>query len=306
MIIYLIGMPGCGKSKTAKYLQFEKDMKIIDLDNYIEEQSGIDIPTIFSKYGEEYFRILETRALEQLNTIDETIIVSCGGGIVLNQKNKLVMKNGLSVFLNASIDTLKSHLESSSTQRPLLKVKTIEEIYNERIVLYYEFADYIINYDSYESAGNKIMEIIENKHKKKILVINGPNLNMLGLRDPNHYGSLTLNQINEMLSSDLTFDIDFFQSNHEGAIVDKIQEYKNYDGIIINPAAYTHTSVAIHDALEIVDILKVEVHLSMVDEREEYRKVNFIRDVVDACFQGEKALSYVKALEYLKNKLNVI
>ena len=90
------------------------------------------------------------------------------------------------------------------------------------------------------------------------------------------------------------------------AQLDKLQEYKKYDGIIINPAAYTHTSVAIHDALEIIDILKVEVHLSEVDNREEYRKVNFVRDVCDMSYQGEKEGSYLKALQYLKNKLNVL
>ena len=143
------------------------------------------------------------------------------------------------------------------------------------------------------------------KLKKKILVINGPNLNMLGLRDPKHYGTLTLDEINNMIKEETAFDFEFYQSNHEGAIVDKLQEYKKYDGIIINPAAYTHTSVAIHDALEIVDIVKVEVHLSKVDSREDFRKINFIRDVVDETFQGDGALSYIKAVRYLKNKLNV-
>lgn len=306
MVYFIIGMPGCGKSKTAKYLQIEKNIEIIDLDKYIESQQESDIPTIFNKYGEDYFRILETRAIEQITSLDKDIIVSCGGGVVTNPLNKEAMKNGVTIFLDAHLDTIKSHLESSSTVRPLLKVKTIDEIYNERIALYRSFADYTIKYDSYESAANIIMEIMNNKHKKKILVINGPNLNMLGLRDPNHYGSLTLQQLNDIISGDKTFDFEFFQSNHEGAIIDKLQEYQNYDGIIINPAAYTHTSVAIHDALEIISIPKVEVHLSMVDEREEYRKVNFVRDVVDINFQGEKALSYVKAVEYLKNKLNVL
>ena len=306
MIIYIIGMPGCGKSKTAKYLQIEKNLQIIDLDKYIEDQIQMDIPTIFSKYGEKYFRLLETRALEQINDENGNIIISCGGGIVSNIENLKYMKKGVVVFLDASIETLKSHLENSSTQRPLLKVKTIEEIYNERINNYRMFADYTIDYDSYEAAGDRIMEILDNKHKKKILVINGPNLNMLGLRDPNHYGTKTLAEINEMISNETVFDYEFFQSNHEGLIVDKIQEYKNYDGIIINPAAYTHTSIAIHDALEIVDICKVEVHLSMVDNREDYRRINFVRDVVDQSFQGEGANSYIKAVQYLKNKLNVL
>ncbi len=306
MVIYLIGMPGCGKSKTAKYLQLEKNINVVDIDKYIEEESGMDIPTIFNKYGEDYFRVLETRALEKIGDFIGDVVVSCGGGIVTRKENKLAMKNGLTVFLDASIETLKSHLKNSSNPRPLLKVKTIEEIYNERINLYYEFADYIVKYSCYEGAANKIMELLNNQSKKKILVVNGPNLNMLGLRDPNHYGALTLEQINQMLSSDNSVEIEFYQSNHEGCIVDKLQEYKKYDGIIINPAAYTHTSVAIHDALEIIDIPKVEVHLSEVDNREEYRKVNFVRDVVDISFQGEKEGSYLRALQYLKNKLNVL
>ena len=305
MNYFLIGMPGCGKSKTAKYLHAEKGCQTIDLDKYIEEQTGMDIPNIFKNYGEKYFRELETKTLKSIDDEFDNVIISCGGGVVVNPLNKEAMKKGLIIFLNASIETLKQHLANSSTNRPLLKIKTIEELFDERIHLYKEFADYIINYTDFESVGNKIMEIMNNK-KKKILVINGPNLNMLGLRDPNHYGSLTLDSINNMISSEMCFEFEFFQSNHEGAIVDKIQQYKNYDAIIINPAAYTHTSVAIHDALEIVDILKVEVHLSEVDSREEYRKVNFVRDVVDASFQGEKENSYLRAVEYLKNKFNVL
>ena len=306
MVIYLIGMPGCGKSKTAKYLQIEKDINVVDLDKVIEEENGMEISTIFNKYGEDYFRVLETRALEKVGKYNHNLVVSCGGGVVTKKENKNAMKNGITVFLDASIETLKEHLESSSSTRPLLKVKTIEQIYNERIDLYYDFADYIVKYKDYIGAANSIMEIMNNQSKKKILVVNGPNLNMLGLRNPNHYGSLTLEEINNMLRSDKSVEIEFFQSNHEGCIVDKLQEYKKYDGIIINPAAYTHTSVAIHDILEIIDILKVEVHLSAVDSREDYRKVNFVRDVVDMTFQGEKEGSYLKALQYLKNKLNVL
>ena len=304
MNYFLIGMPGCGKSKTAKYLQVQKGCNIIDLDKYIEEKIGMDIPTIFSQYGESHFRTLETKMLRLIGEEFDDVIVSCGGGVVVNPLNKEAMKNGLIIFLNADVTTLKSHLENSCTSRPLLKVKTIEELYNERISLYQEFADYTINYTDFESVGNKVIEIMNNK--KRVLVINGPNLNMLGLRDPNHYGTLTLDDINKMISEEKCFEYEFYQSNHEGAIVDKIQQYKNYDAIIINPAAYTHTSVAIHDALEIVDIIKVEVHLSEVDSREEYRKINFVRDVVDVTFQGEKAKSYLKAVEYLKNKLNVL
>lgn len=302
MIIYLIGMPGCGKSKTARYLKEHRDYKIIDLDEYIEETTKKTIESLI-KEGEINFRLAEHKALEEITNNYKDVIVSCGGGIITFPSNNEVMKKGLTVFLNASLELIKEHISSSSNPRPLLKKKTVEQIYNERINLYYEFADVVIDYIDYITAADEIEKIMK---RKKILVINGPNLNMLGLRDANHYGVLTLDKINEIVASDKSLNFEFFQSNWEGAIVDKIQEYKNYDGLIINPAAYTHTSVAIHDALEIVDIPKVEVHLSKVDEREEYRKVNFIRDVVDVCFQGEKEQSYVKAVEYLKNKLNVL
>ena len=120
----------------------------------------------------------------------------------------------------------------------------------------------------------------------KVLVINGPNLNMLGKRPKEHYGSLTLDDINKLILSvnDNFFDLEFYQSNYEGDIVTKIQESLDYYAIIINPAAYTHTSVAIHDALEMFSGYIIEVHLSKVDDREDFRKINFVRDLATKCF----------------------
>lgn len=137
----------------------------------------------------------------------------------------------------------------------------------------------------------------------RVLVLNGPNLNMLGKRPKEHYGSLTLNQINELMKKEAgdKLELEFYQSNYEGDLVTKIQESLNYDAIIINPAAYTHTSVAIHDALEMFTGIKIEVHLSKVDNREDFRKINFVRDVCDVCFSGEFEGSYVNAIKYLKN-----
>ena len=137
-----------------------------------------------------------------------------------------------------------------------------------------------------------------------ILVINGPNLNMLGKRPKEHYGTYTLDQINDLMKNNASPDMrfEFFQSNSEGDIVTKIQEavLNNLDAIIINPGAYTHTSVAIHDALEMFLGKKIEVHLSKVDEREDFRKINFVRDVCDASFQGKFEGSYIEAINYLK------
>lgn len=138
---------------------------------------------------------------------------------------------------------------------------------------------------------------------KKVLVINGPNLNMLGKRPKEHYGYKTLDEINNMIKEyEPNYSFDFFQSNYEGAIIDRIQK-NDYDAIIINPAAYTHTSVAIRDALEIVDKIKVEVHLSDVFNRDDFRRIDYIKDVCDTCITGLKELSYIKAVEYLQKKL---
>ena len=137
----------------------------------------------------------------------------------------------------------------------------------------------------------------------KVLIINGPNLNMLGKRPKEHYGSLTLDDINNLIikENDNYFDLEFYQSNYEGDIVTKIQESLDCYAIIINPAAYTHTSVAIHDALEMFTGYIVEVHLSKVDEREDFRKINFIRDLASMNFCGKFEKSYLEAIEYLKN-----
>lgn len=141
----------------------------------------------------------------------------------------------------------------------------------------------------------------------KILVINGPNINMLGIREVNIYGRDTyenlLNLIDQVAHEE-NIKIEEFQSNHEGDIVDKIQKsYKKIDGIVINPAAYTHTSVAILDALKSVSIPTVEVHSSKVSEREEFRQINFIRNYAIKSFEGYGIEGYKRAIIYLKNYL---
>lgn len=141
----------------------------------------------------------------------------------------------------------------------------------------------------------------------KLLVINGPNINMLGIREVNIYGSENYKTLLERLNNialEENIELEHFQSNHEGAIVDKIQEaYENFDGIVINPAAYTHTSVAILDALKAVSLPTIEVHISKVSEREDFRQVNFIRDYAIKSFEGLGIAGYEKAILYLKNYL---
>ena len=137
----------------------------------------------------------------------------------------------------------------------------------------------------------------------KILVINGPNINLLGLREPDIYGKETFSDLCRFIENSaksLDIDVTLFQSNHEGAIVDKIQEaFGTFDGIVINPAAYTHTSIAILDALKSVGIPAVEVHLSNIYEREEFRHVSYPALVCKKSIYGKHFEGYKLALEFL-------
>lgn len=141
----------------------------------------------------------------------------------------------------------------------------------------------------------------------KILVINGPNLNMLGIREPDIYGKSTYNDLVDMIKTyadENNCDVEFFQSNHEGDIVDKIQQaLGRVEGIIINPAAYTHTSVAILDALKAVAIPVVEVHISDIDEREEFRKFSYVSLVAKKTICGKGFRGYIEALSYFLENL---
>ena len=140
----------------------------------------------------------------------------------------------------------------------------------------------------------------------KILVINGPNLNMLGIREKNIYGSGTYAELCSMIeekAKSMGIEVELFQSNHEGSIVDKIQSaYGVFDGIVINPAAYTHTSVAILDALKAVALPAVEVHLTDIRERESFRHVSYAGMACEKTFAGLGFEGYRRAVEYLVNR----
>ena len=137
----------------------------------------------------------------------------------------------------------------------------------------------------------------------KILVINGPNLNMLGIREPDIYGKSTYKNLEDMIDAhckERSIEVEQYQSNHEGDLVDKIQyAYKKFDGIVINPGAYTHTSVAILDAVKAVGIPCVEVHISDVDEREDFRKISYIRAACVKTISGHGFDGYTEAIDFL-------
>ena len=140
----------------------------------------------------------------------------------------------------------------------------------------------------------------------KLLVLNGPNLNMLGIREPDIYGKQDYQALEALVRAtcaELGVEVEVFQSNHEGVLVDKIQgAYGNTDGIVINPAAYTHTSVAILDALKAVAIPAVEVHLSDVSRREEFRQISFAGMACEKTISGLGFEGYVQAIRYLAEK----
>ena len=142
----------------------------------------------------------------------------------------------------------------------------------------------------------------------KILVINGPNLNFLGIREPDIYGKNTFADLLKLLEDtarELNVELEQYQSNHEGDLVDKIQwAYGKVDGIVINPAAYTHTSVAILDALKAVGIPAVEVHISDVDAREPFRQISYAGLACCKTIKGHGFLGYREAMEYLVRRLS--
>ena len=141
----------------------------------------------------------------------------------------------------------------------------------------------------------------------KLLVINGPNLNLLGLREPDIYGRQTYADLVRLIEDACAreeIEVECFQSNHEGAIVDKIQAaYGVFDGVVINPAAYTHTSVAILDALKAVALPAVEVHISDVDSREPFRQVSYAGMACLKTYKGLGFDGYVQAIRFLKNRV---
>ena len=137
----------------------------------------------------------------------------------------------------------------------------------------------------------------------QILVINGPNLNMLGIREPAHYGVETYADLVAKIQNHCSkkgIDVVLYQSNHEGDLVDEIQKaYGVYDGIVINPGAYTHTSIAILDAVKAVGIPTVEVHISKVEEREDFRQISYIRLACVKTITGHGTDGYLEAIDFL-------
>lgn len=274
--IVLIGMPGCGKTTLGKLLAAKLKMEFYDADDVLEQRELYSIKEFFAR-GEEVFREAEQRTAEFLAS-KENCVIAAGGGVVKKAASMAAYaKNGIIVFIDRPADAIVNDVEIKT--RPLLAAGTqrVYELYDERIELYRKYADCVVkNTGSIEDVLNQLIKISrEMKKMKNILVINGPNINLLGIREKNVYGAKDYADLCAFIleqAEEIGVNVKICQSNYEGELVGFIQDaYGKYDGIVINPAAYTHYSVAILDALKGVALPAIEVHLSNVHAREEFR-----------------------------------
>ncbi len=280
--IVLIGFMGSGKTTLGLKLSYLLRMPVEDTDKMIERQEGRSISEIFADEGEAYFRELETEVLRK-----------CG-----SRKYEYILST-----------------------RPLLQCEDplgrIRELLAVRDKIYTECADIIL--DANRGYSDELAEELqlqlrklkeapkkkEREKKMKILVINGPNLNFLGIREKKIYGTQDYQYLLDLIdkkAKETGDEIQTFQSNHEGAIIDRIQEayFDGTTGIVINPGAYTHYSYAIRDALASVDIPKVEVHISDITSREEFRKISVTAPVCNKQIYGQGLDGYLQAIDFLR------
>lgn len=319
--IVLIGFMGSGKTTLGLKLSYLFRMPVEDTDKLIERQEGRSITQIFADDGEAYFRELETEMLRKCGNRKYERILSVGGGTPVNPVNReLLHKCGTVVYLRVAPETVYERLKNDTT-RPLLQceepLEKIRELLAVRDAIYTECADIILDVDNRhsdelaEELQWKLRQkvTIQRKEKKpmKLLVINGPNLNFLGIREKKIYGTQDYQYLMDLIAKkakETGDEIVTYQSNHEGAIIDRIQEayFDGTNGIVINPGAYTHYSYAIRDALASVEIPKVEVHISDITSREEFRKISVTAPVCNKQIFGQGLDGYLQAIDFLRTE----
>ncbi len=330
--IVLIGFMGSGKTSVGLKLSYRLKMPVEDTDKQIEQREKRTISEIFTQDGEAEFRRMETELLQQQAEKSYSRILSVGGGTPVNLVNRpLLARCGTVVWLRVRPETVYERLKTDTT-RPLLQcenpLERITKLMEERRAAYEECADVIVDVD--ELDVNDILariekEIGEDTPKEqaipstrkrlwngdkmtKILVMNGPNLNFLGIRERSVYGTQDYQYLCNLIQSkakECNCEIECFQSNHEGAIIDRIQEayFDGTQGIVINPGAYTHYSYAIRDALASITVPKVEIHISDITNREEFRKVSVTAPVCDKQIYGQGLNGYLQAIDFVLERI---
>lgn len=313
--IVLIGFMGSGKTTVGIRLSYRLRKTIEDTDKLIERREKRTIREIFAQDGEEYFRKMETEMLREAGLKMKNQIVSVGGGTPVKAENRELLKQlGTVIYFRVKPETVYNRLKHDTT-RPLLQCENplarITELLEQRKEAYESCADIIIDVDelSMQQVVDRVLYELEKKRKEKamkILVINGPNLNFLGIREKSVYGTQDYKYLLDLIqkkAKETGCKIETYQSNHEGAIIDKIQEayFDGTQGIVINPGAYTHYSYAIRDALASITVPKVEVHISNIQEREEFRKISVTAPVCDKQIFGQGLDGYLQAIDFIKN-----
>lgn len=309
--IVLIGFMGCGKTSVGVKLSYRMRMSVVDTDKLIEQQEKRSVSKIFADEGEQYFRVLETKLLEALSERPYKYIYSVGGGTPVKAENReLLKKIGTVIYLRICPESVCERLKNDNT-RPLLQcdnpLERIRNLMNDRKNAYESCADIIIDVDDL-SIDSIIDQIVKEVNKMKLLVMNGPNINFLGIREKSVYGTQDYQYLLDMIqkkAEETGSDIEVFQSNHEGAIIDRIQEtyFDGTEGIVINPGAYTHYSYAIRDALASITVPKVEIHISDITQREEFRKISVTAPVCDKQIYGQGLDGYLQAIDFIISKL---
>ena len=307
--VILIGFMGSGKTTVGLKLSYRMRMAVEDTDKLIERREGKTISEIFAENGEPYFRGLETELLKEIRERKYARILSVGGGTPVSPVNRRLLKEcGTVVYLRVRPETVYERLKAD-TARPLLQcddpLSKIRELLNARKAVYEECADIIIDVD--ELSLDEIVDRIMSERERtpmKILVINGPNLNFLGIREKVIYGTQDYQYLLDLIqkkAEETGNEITVFQSNHEGGIIDRIQEayFDGTQGIVINPGAYTHYSYAIRDALASITVPKVEIHISDITKREEFRKVSVIVPACDKQIYGQGLDGYLQAIDFV-------
>lgn len=307
--LVLIGFMGSGKTSVGLRLSYRLRMPVEDTDKLLERREGRSIKEIFDRDGEAYFRERETALLRELAGKQQKVIYSVGGGTPVRPENReLLKKLGTVVYLRISPEKVYERLQGD-TVRPLLQcenpLQKIRELMEQRKEAYESCADVIVDVDELDMES-VLRKIVREVNRMKLLVINGPNINFLGIREKNVYGTQDYAYLLRMIekkAAETGNEITVFQSNHEGAIIDRIQEayFDKTDGIVINPGAYTHYSYAIRDALASITVPKVEIHISDITKREEFRKVSVTAPVCDRQIYGQGLDGYLQAIDFLIN-----
>lgn len=323
--IILIGFMGSGKTTVGVKLSYRLRMPVEDTDKMIEKRFGMSVSEIFAREGEAAFRAMETEVLREIAQQDFTRIYSVGGGTPVREENRPLLKAcGTVIYLRAKPETIYERLRGDTT-RPLLQCEDpltrIKTLMGERSAAYEECADLIVDVDAAgaEAVPEQIVHALQKEgfydggQRKeegradkgmKLLVINGPNINFLGIREKSIYGAQDYQYLLDLIAKKAEEggnEITVFQSNHEGAIIDRIQEayFDGTEGIVINPGAYTHYSYAIRDALASITVPKVEIHISDITKREEFRRTSVTKAACDHQIYGRGLEGYLEAIDYI-------